>query len=104
MGKSKIMFLALIILFFSSCNLFTKNEPPLIKGKWESLLVIEIPKAGCNNCKRVVENGLLDIKGIKQSQLNVKKKELSVLYDPLKTSEENIKQLVANLKDDIPCK
>ena len=103
----KIIFLLktllLCLLITAACNQTVQKEKLLVKGKNDSVLIINMPTAACNNCKQVVENGL-SIKGIKQSQLNLKKKELSIIYDPLAISEENLKLLVTNLTYQMPCK
>ncbi len=96
--------LLLCLLITAACNQSVQNEKLLVKGKNDSLLIINIPKAACNNCKQLVENGLSIKKGIKQSQLSLKKKELSIIYDPLAISEENLKLLVTNLTYQMPCK
>ena len=56
------------------------------------------------NMMVVEPDGLSIKKGIKQSQLNLKKKELSIIYDPLAISEENLKLFVTNLTYQMPCK
>ena len=88
----------------SACQQVTEKDQILVKSNNDSLLKIEMPDAACNNCKKVVEDGLANNKGVKQSQINLKKKELSIIYDPLAISEENLKLLVTNLTYQMPCK
>lgn len=88
----------------TACQQVTENDQILVKSNNDSLLKIEMPDAACNNCKKVVEDGLANKIGVKQSQLSLKKKELSIIYDPISISEDKLKLIVTNLTYQMPCK
>ncbi|WP_396191222.1 hypothetical protein [Flavobacterium sp.] len=96
----------LIVFFFllASCTGFKKEERKLQKGKNDAVLVLETPKAGCENCQRIIEEGLNKSSGVKQSILNLNLKTVSILYNPMETNPEIIKNEVALLSTQIPCK
>jgi mercuric ion binding protein len=96
--------LMLLFLFFVSCTGFKKEERKLQKGKNDAVLVIETPKAGCENCQRIIEEGLNKTSGVKQSILNLNLKTVSILYNPMETNPKIIKNEVALLSTQIPCK
>ena len=101
--KEKVMILAAIFAF-SSCNQIAKEERVLVKNLSDSLLVINVPKAGCENCQKVIEDGLFNEKGIKQSILNLHTKQVSIVYKPNEVTAAELQTKVKSLINEIPCK
>jgi hypothetical protein len=106
MKKQNILntILLILLLINISCNQFSNIEKPIVKGINDSLYKIYIPKAACKNCKLVVEKGLSKLNGIKESQLDLGKKELSIIYNPLLISPKSLELIVTNLSNHMPCK
>lgn len=102
--NSIVMTTFMCLFINSACQQVTEKHQILVKSNNDSLLKIEMPDAACNNCKKVVEDGLANNKGVKQSQLSLKKKELSIIYDPMSISEDKLKLIVTNLTYQMPCK
>ena len=65
-----ILILFTVILSIASCSRIKEDKRVLIKDQNDSLLVINIPAASCENCQKVIEEGLQHVKGVKQSLLN----------------------------------
>ncbi len=99
----KLIFFFLIFAFVS-CNRIPEENRVLVKEASDSVLVVSVPKARCVNCQEVIEGGLQNEKGVKQSILNLHTKELSIVYAPDVTSPEALKESVKTLKGQIPCK
>ena len=87
----------------TSCNQIQYEKRVLIQGKGDSLFVVKISDASCDKCQKVIESGLIDEKGIKQSILNLKTKEVSIVYDPQVTSQEIIAATISKLRPSMPC-
>ncbi|WP_299675866.1 heavy-metal-associated domain-containing protein [uncultured Tenacibaculum sp.] len=100
----KTLSIFLIVLCIISCNRIKPETRVISKTDKDSLLVIGIPKVGCHNCQKVVEGGLVDIKGIKQTILNLHTKEVSIVYNPEITNSNTLENKVKNLAQKIPCK
>jgi cation transport ATPase len=100
----KIVITIATALAFSSCTQIAKEERVLVKNLSDSLLVINVPKASCENCQNVVEDGLLNEKGVKQSILNLNTKQVSIVYAPSITNPFIIKATVNKLVTQMPCK
>ena len=100
----KIVITIATALAFSSCTKIAKEERVLVKNLSDSLLVINVPKASCENCQNVVEGGLSKVNGVKQSILNLHTKQVSIVYNPsvIKANELQIK--TKSLINEIPCK
>ena len=105
MKKTKIIFLLITLatITTTSCNQIKDETRVVIQGEGDSLLVVKIPDAACEKCQIVIEGGLNDEKGIKQSILNLKTKEVSVVYDPQVTSPEIITTKITELRPNMPC-
>lgn len=105
MKKNKIVLIVITAFFaITSCNQIKEDKRVLIRGANDSLLVINIPKASCENCQNVIEGGLQNEKGIKQSLLNLNTKNVSIVYDPTIASPQVIKATVTQLTYKMPCK
>lgn len=105
MKKIQIISLLIIttLIATTSCNQIKDEKRVVVKGESDLLLVVKIPDAACQKCQKVIEDGLKDEKGISQSILNLKTKEVSVVYDPLLTSPEIISGTVSKLRPNMPC-
>lgn len=91
------------LLTITSCNQIKDEKRVLMQVEGDSLFVVKISDAACDKCQKVIEGGLLDEKGIKQSILNLKTKEVSVVYDPQVTSPEIIITTITKLRPNMPC-
>ena len=102
--KLKSLIFGAILIFSIACNRIQEETRVIKKGETDSLFTISLPAAGCNNCQKVVEGGLSNEKGIKQSILNLNTKEVSIVYDPKVTNPQLIAASVTKLGDQMPCK
>ena len=94
----------LAVITTTSCNQIKNENRVLMQSKGDTLLVINLPSAGCDKCQKTIEGGLSDEKGVKQSILNLKTKNVSIVYDPLIISPEILKSTVTELSYKMPCK
>ncbi|WP_109299376.1 cation transporter [Aquimarina sp. AU474] len=99
----KVILLA-IILAIVSCNHIEQEERVLVRENGDASLVINIPKAACKKCQKIIEAGLQNENGIRQSILDLNSKNLSVVYTPEKTTPEILKATIEKLAKQIPCK
>jgi len=100
----KMMRSLLVIAVLMSCNHIPEETRTLTVANNEKVAVFSIPKAACKNCQKVVEGGLKNENGVKQTILNLHTKEVSIVYQPDLISEDNLKEKVIKLKGEIPCK
>lgn len=91
------------MMIMTSCNQIQDEKRVIVQGESDSLLVVKISDAACDKCQKVIEGGLKNEKGISQSILNLKTKEVSVVYDPQVTSPEIIIATITKLRPDMPC-
>jgi copper chaperone CopZ len=105
MKKIQTIFLLLIIATITtvSCNQIKEETRVIVQSEEDSLLVVKIPDAACEKCQKVIEGGLSNDKGIKQSILNLTTQEVSVVYDPKLTSEGVIMTEIQELRPNMPC-
>jgi mercuric ion binding protein len=73
------------MLFFGG-NIFAQKKTEEIKIK---------TSAQCDQCKERIEKALAFEKGIKRSNLNLDTKEITVVYNPEKTTPEKIRKAIA---------
>jgi len=106
MKKINRIFLLLssLIIAITSCNQIKEDNRVLVKGANDSILIIKMPTAGCQNCKKIIEDGLFTELGLSQSILNLKNKEVSIVYNPKIISSEKITKTIAELSAKMPCK
>jgi mercuric ion binding protein len=100
----KIVIIIATALANSSCTQIAKEERVLVKNLSDSLLVINVPKAACENCQNVVEGGLSKVNGVKQSILNLHTKQVSIVYNPIAITSSELKNITKSLINEIPCK
>lgn len=100
----KIVFVISLGIILAACNQIKKETRVLIKEKEDALLVVNIPEAGCPKCQKIVEGGLANNKGIKQSILNLNTKQVSVVYNPNMTDAKTIETSINELTPQMPCK
>ncbi|MBQ4822882.1 heavy-metal-associated domain-containing protein [Aquimarina sp. MMG016] len=100
--KNVIRIIILLILF--SCNHIKKEKRVLIQKKGDAVMVVNIPKAACKKCQRIIEEGLQNESGVQQSILDLHTKRLSVVYTPEETSSEILGTTIEKLAKQIPCK
>ena len=104
MKKSLVGILIIWSFLFISCNRIKPEERVLNTSENDAVLVVSIPKAQCANCQKVVEGGLQNFTGVKQSILNLHTKEISVVFNPALISSDNLEKKVNELAANIPCK
>lgn len=100
----RIALLILTIFVTIACNRTPpKEERVLVKGETDSVVVVPVPGAVCYKCQNVIEGGLKDESGVKQSILNLHTKQVSIVYSPEKTTSEALEKKVADLIPQLPC-
>ncbi len=106
MKIASIKFLILTIGLISSisCNQIKDEKRVVIKSESDDLLFIKIPAAACGKCQKVIEEGLANEEGVKQSILNLNSKEVSIVYDAQIISPEILRATVTELSYKMPCK
>jgi len=99
-----IITLIATILITASCNRTPPEETrTLAIGETDSVVVVPVPGAVCYKCQNVIEGGLKDELGVKQSILNLHTKQVSIVYSPTSTTAEALEEKVASLIPDLPC-
>lgn len=102
--KSKIILSMLMVVLAFSCNRIGKEERVLNVGEKDAVVVIKTPKARCHNCQSIIEAGLNATKGVKQTILNLNKREVSIVYTPEVATPGALHAKVEALTTQIPCK
>lgn len=74
--------------------IFTVTAVNAQKKKTETI-VINTTSAVCDMCKETIETALAYEKGVKSSNLDVKKKTITVKYNPEKTTPEQIRKVIS---------
>jgi periplasmic mercuric ion binding protein len=100
----KIAFIITLGFITASCNRIEKETRVLIQDKDDAVLVVNIPQASCPKCQKVMEGGLANTEGIKQSILNLNTKQVSVVYNPNITNAKAIETSINELIPQMPCK
>jgi len=100
----KLLVLSIVLFTNIACNQIKEENRVLFKGANDSLLIIKIPTASCENCQKVIEEGLFFEKGVKQSILDLNTKKVSIVYNPNVTTYDIIQGSVAKLILKMPCK
>lgn len=88
MKKLQVLFLSMVLALISmGVNAQTKQN--------DNAKTVQIKtSAVCNMCKKTLEKAMAYEKGVSTSELDVKSKVLTVVYDGRKTSADNIKKAV----------
>ncbi len=97
----QLIFISILALFFS-CKKEETRVLSLKKG--DISLVLETPTAGCEKCQKIMEDGLKKVSGVKASILNLNTKKVSIAYSPEETDATQLKNTVAELVEQFPCK
>ena len=87
----------------TSCNQIKEETRVITQSEGDSLLVVSIPDAACWKCQKVIEDGLSDVQGVKQSILNLTTKEVSVVYNPQLTTAEAITNTIKEHRPNMAC-
>ena len=87
MKTLKTSILSLIMLVFFSATAMSQNKET-IKIK---------TSAQCDMCKQRIEKELGYVKGVKKANLDLSTKEITVVYNPKKTSPEKIRTAISNI-------
>lgn len=88
MKNLKLIFTALVIIIIS----FTAANA---QKKKTEIIEINTGSVICGMCKENIETALAYEKGIKKSNLDVKKKIITVKYNPKKTSPDKIRKAIS---------
>lgn len=81
-----VFFLVFVFLFIASVSFAQKNTEVKIKTTAE-----------CEMCKKSIETTVYKIKGVKKVTVDITTKEATVIYNPNKTSVEEIKKAIVAL-------
>ncbi|WP_299901675.1 hypothetical protein [uncultured Aquimarina sp.] len=100
----KNLFFILFVVLFTSCSSIEEEKRVLQIKEGDSTLVVNIPKAACKKCQKILEEGIFKESGVQQSILNLHSKNLSVVYTPEKTSPRILETTIERLATQIPCK
>jgi periplasmic mercuric ion binding protein len=87
MKNLKLIITALVIIL-------TVSAANAQKKKTETI-VINTSSVVCDMCKETIETALAYEKGVKSSNLDVKKKTITVKYNPEKTTPEQIRKAIS---------
>jgi len=100
----KNLIIIVVLLAITACNRIEKETRVLIQSEGDTTLVVKIPKAACKKCQKIIEGGLENENGVRQSILDLHSKNLSVVYIPEKTTPEVLQLTIDKLAKQIPCK
>ncbi|MBQ0081343.1 MAG: cation transporter [Alistipes sp.] len=89
--KKLIMLLAALIMFCGITYAAPKSEKKIVT-------VVYTTDIHCANCAKKVENSIPYEKGIKDMQIDVAKKTVTIKYDASKTNQENILKAFESIK------
>lgn len=87
-----------MMLFFLALSLptFAQGKSSKKKGKTKgNQEVIIMTSAECDMCKETIEKALVYSKGVKNANLNVESKKLTVVYNSNKISPDEIRQIIS---------
>ena len=90
MFKKSIFSLALFALV--SCYETPEETRVLDVSESDSVLVLDVSNAACDKCQRIMEGGLKGQLGVKQSILNLHTKQVSIVYNSDKVSQDVLKE------------
>ena len=83
----------LIVLCFAIiANTLNAQEKKEVKKTEEIKIKVS---SQCNTCKETIEKALYFEKGVKSSNLDVKNKEVTVVYNPSKTTPDKIRLAIS---------
>lgn len=101
---NSIILLLLGLAGYTSCNRYKPDNRMVKPGKTDSVMVMHIPDAKCENCQKVLEDGLIIEAGVKQALLNLNTNYLTVVYNPSLNEAQNLRIKVSELQTKMPCK
>lgn len=84
------------IIAFLVCGLIMPTASSA-RDKGELVTVVYSVGLHCNNCKKKVENNIAFEKGVKDLQVNLEEKTVTVTYRTDKTDSEKIKEAIEKL-------
>ena len=90
----KIILMCLVALF--SVGIANAEEPK--KGNKKSVVVEFVTDIDCAGCAKKVTNTIPYEKGVKDVQVDVATKTVTVTYDPAKTNNETLVKAFAKIK------
>ena len=90
----KIILMCLVALF--SVGIANAEEPK--KGNKKSVVVEFVTDIDCAGCAKKVNNTIPYEKGVKDVQVDVPTKTVTVTYDPAKTDNEKLVKAFAKIK------
>ncbi len=87
----KILKLSSILILLAT-NIAFAQEKNEVKKTDEIKIKVS---SQCNTCKKIIEKALYFEKGVKSSDLDVKNKIVTVLYNPSKTTPDKIRNAIS---------
>ncbi|MDR2622023.1 MAG: heavy-metal-associated domain-containing protein [Dysgonamonadaceae bacterium] len=89
--------LVVLILAFTTGLALNAQETGDKAKKKKSEEVTFIVNMYCENCKAKIEKNISWEKGVKDLTVNLEKKTVTIVYNPQKTTEENLKKAIEKL-------
>ncbi len=91
----KVFSIVLALCFAFSFNLDAQDKnKKKKKGTEETTFDVSMT---CNNCKQKIEKNIAWEEGVKDLEVDLKKKTVKLEYDPKKTSEDKLKKAIKGL-------
>lgn len=86
----------IIIIAFLICGLIMPTTASA-RNKGELVTVVYSVGLHCNNCKKKIENNIAFEKGVKDLQVNLEEKTVTVTYRTDKTDSKKVKSAIEKL-------
>lgn len=90
--KTKLLVLSAMLLLFAVAADAQENEQK--KKKTEVTFSVNMH---CDNCKARIEKSITWAKGVKNLEIKLKAKTVRIVFDPRKTTKENLQKIIENL-------
>ncbi len=91
MKRISILIILCFAIFANTINAQEKKE---VKKTEEIKIKVS---SQCNTCKETIEKALYFEKGVKSSNLDIKNKEVTVVYNPAKTTADKIRLAISKV-------
>jgi copper chaperone CopZ len=90
--------LFVLLLAICSFTVATTAQDKKVDKKKKTEEVTFSVNMTCDNCKAKIERHISWEKGVKDLKVNLDKKQVTVKYDPAKTTEEKLEKAITNLE------
>lgn len=98
------MFFVALSITVLSCGYIPEETRVLSVADTDAVMVVDVPNARCSKCQNIIEGGLAEEAGVKESILNLHTRQVSIAYAPGQTTPEELEKIVADLIPTLPCK